>query len=133
MAARDAAIAKVHDLLAADKENAPTSPRHRQLLYRMAYLPQDGMFRLMPADLRLGTYVREAESTDAVASEVGGSARFMWEGQQYRVGDFVYLLPRCECAFPFDCLLPEPARLALAPRRTGCLRCAHAPREEAHS
>jgi hypothetical protein len=51
------------------------------------------MFRLMPEDLRLGAYVREAEATDGLAADA--SMRFMWEGQQYRVGDFVYLLPRC--------------------------------------
>lgn len=51
------------------------------------------MFHLMPADLRLGRFLRELVAADGVADSA--SARFTWEGQQYRVGDFVYLLPQC--------------------------------------
>ena len=94
MAQRDAAMATVSELLAG---NAGASANHTalNLLYRMLYLPEEGMFKLMPEDLRLGCYLHETEDKDGdvVDDKV---KKFMWEGQQYRVGDFVYLLATCD-------------------------------------
>lgn len=62
------------------------------LIYRMAYLPQEGMFKLMPTDLELGIYKHEESVDDGICD---ASQSFMWESQKYSLGDFVYLHPRC--------------------------------------
>ena len=94
MGTRDAAIAQVKELISGH-EAAIAAGEAPQLLYRMLYLPSDGMFKLIPGDLGLGKYVQEEEDSDGLVSDVDKTKRFMWEGQQYRVGDFVYLLARC--------------------------------------
>ena len=91
-AARDEAIAAVRALLEGN-EAAAAAGRPIQMLYRMLYLPQEGMFRLLPEDLRAGCYLHEAEERSGL-KDAGGA--FMCEGQQYRVGDFVYLLAQCD-------------------------------------
>ena len=93
MKVRDEAIAQVRALVAGNAA-AAAAGGPVQLLYRMLYLPEDGMFKLMPDELELGRYLPEAEDVDGVVQE-DKTKRFMWEGQQYRVGDFVYLLATC--------------------------------------
>ena len=93
MKVRDEAIAQVTALVAGNAAAAATGGAV-QLLYRMLYLPEDGMFKLMPDELKLGRYLPEEEDVDGVVQE-DKTKRFMWEGQQYRVGDFVYLLATC--------------------------------------
>jgi hypothetical protein len=92
MKKRDDAIAAVKALLAGN-EAAAAAGEPIQMLYRMLYLPHEGMFKLMPDDLRLGCYIHDKEDKDGVVLE-DKTKMFMWEGQQYRVGDFVYVLAR---------------------------------------
>lgn len=86
---RDEAIASVEELLAANNDSGPED---RMLIYRMAYLPQEGMFKLMPPDLELGSYKHEECANDGMIDNSNTS--FMWDCQMYSVGDFVYLNPR---------------------------------------
>lgn len=92
MKARDAAIEQVQALLADNKQLAAAG-KPIQMLYRMLYQPQDGLFKLMPEDLKPGSYVAEKPDEDGLALDA--TNRFVQAGQQYRVGDFVYLLPEC--------------------------------------
>ena len=87
------AQAAIQELLAGNEELAAAG-KPLQLLYRRLYLPQEGMFRVLPADMKLGCYQHEALDCDGVVQEPAHS-KFMFEGQQYCVGDFVYLHPRC--------------------------------------
>lgn len=105
---RDAAMATVRDLLSGNPA-AAASGAAPHLLYRMLYLPEEGMFRLLPKDLRLGCYLHEEEDKDGeiVDEKV---KKFLWDGQQYRVGDFVYLLATCALAWMipvFACARPR--------------------------
>lgn len=86
---RDEAIETVHKLL---EDNSKVAAHDRMLIYRMAYLPQEGMFKLMPTNLDLGTYIHEQTVSDGISDESGET--FVWEGQKYCVGSFVYLNPR---------------------------------------
>jgi hypothetical protein len=89
---RDEAVATVKPLLAGNEE-AKAAGKPIQMLYRMLYLPEEGMFKSMPEDLRLGCYIHDEKDEDGLVGD--SKARdFMWEGQQYRIGDFVYTLAR---------------------------------------
>jgi hypothetical protein len=87
---RDEAIARITELL---KDNKTAAPLEKQLLYRMVYEPQKGMFKLIPDHLQLGHYVHDPEDDEGLVLDDGKC--FMADGQQYRIGDFVYLMPEC--------------------------------------
>lgn len=94
---RNEANKKVEDLL---KDNAGKDFAERKLLYRMQYRPKDGMFCKMPADLMLGNFIPEEQSTDG---QMDDSQRFSYMGTDYGAGCFVYMMPEyatlpCLCA-----------------------------------
>ena len=101
---RNAANTKVQDLL---KDNAGKNFAERKLLYRMQYRPKDGMFRKMPADLMLGNFIPEEESTDG---QLDDAQRFTYMGTDYGVGCFVYMIP--EYATP-PCLVQRQYQLSV--------------------
>lgn len=126
MATRDAAAAQVAELIAGN-EAAAAAGEPIQQLFRMLYLPQEGMFKLMPEDLQLACYIHEAEDEDGLAAN-GTTKAFMWEGQQYRVGDFVYLLAAYASSSCSAWLLLH------RPGSSICLTCfSHWPRSDATS
>lgn len=86
---RDEAISAIQTLL---KGNETAKQEDKMLIYRMAYLPQDGMFKLMPNDLELGTYKHEDACQEGLFND--SDISFVWGAQKYSVGDFVYLNPR---------------------------------------
>lgn len=84
---RDEANAKVQELL---KDNAGKDYAERKMLYRMEYAPGEGMFKNMPADLKLGRFIPKPKPEDG---KLDASQRFVQDGQQYGVGCFVYITP----------------------------------------
>jgi hypothetical protein len=89
---RDEAVATVKALLAGNEE-AKEAGKPIQMMYRMLYLPEEGMFKTMPEDLCLGCYIHDEKDEDGLVDKSKVKA-FMWEGQQYRIGDFAYTLAR---------------------------------------
>jgi hypothetical protein len=90
--ARNEAVSTVRALLAGNTE-AKAAGKPIQMLYRMLYLPEEGMFKSMPDDLRLGCYLHDEKDEDGFIKDVK-TKEFMWDDQQYRIGDFVYTIAR---------------------------------------